>query len=407
MEFVEHIQPEVHDAFVKQHPLCNLLQSSSWGKVKENWGYELVGVYEQDTLIGSAMVLIKPLPLGFTMLYIPRGPIMDYENKELVCFFLANLKRWAKKKKCLFIKLDPEIHLRDTPSNQRDVPVYPNTTRILQNLKDAKAIHMGYTTFIEETIQPRFQSNVYPCENFEESLPRHTRRLIKDALKRNVQIVQGQEEYIDEFSRLVSLTEERKGVHLRNQEYFARLCEIYGKDTQIFLAGVDLEKLYQEYVKKAEEIEKEIQECPANAVKKMRRLEDMRASTKKDVEEFKAIFEEVGKQSGIIYISGVLSIQYGPVCEMLYAGMDQRFKKFMPQYYLYQENMKWAFAQGCRNCNMGGVEGTLDDGLTKFKDNFNPLINELIGEFDVPVNTLLYQASRFAYKLRKKTLNKG
>ena len=40
---------------------------------------------------------------------------------------------------------------------------------------------------------------------------------------------------------------------------------------------------------------------------------------------------------------------------------------------------------------MGGVEGSLDDGLTKFKDNFNPTINEMIGEFDIPVYPFMYR----------------
>ena len=48
----------------------------------------------------------------------------------------------------------------------------------------------------------------------------------------------------------------------------------------------------------------------------------------------------------------------------------------------YVENFKWAFERGCSWSNMGGVEGSLDDGLTKFKDNFNPTINEFIGEFE-------------------------
>lgn len=59
--------------------------------------------------------------------------------------------------------------------------------------------------------------------------------------------------------------------------------------------------------------------------------------------------------------------------------------KFMPQYKEYVENFNWAFDRGCLWSNMGGVEGSLDDGLTKFKDNFNPTINEMIGEFDIPV----------------------
>lgn len=82
--------------------------------------------------------------------------------------------------------------------------------------------------------------------------------------------------------------------------------------------------------------------------------------------------------------------------------LDKRFKKFMPQYKEYVENFKWTFDKGCIWSSMGGVEGTLDDGLTKFKDNFNPTINELIGEFDLPVNKMLYNLSQIAYKLLKK-----
>ena len=41
-----------------------------------------------------------------------------------------------------------------------------------------------------------------------------------------------------------------------------------------------------------------------------------------------------------IAIAGILSIQFGNTCEMLYAGMDERFKKFMPQYKEYVENFK-------------------------------------------------------------------
>ena len=51
--------------------------------------------------------------------------------------------------------------------------------------------------------------------------------------------------------------------------------------------------------------------------------------------------------------------------------------------------------------NMGGVEGSLDDGLTKFKSNFAPHIEEFIGEFNIPVNKVLYRVSNFVYELRK------
>jgi serine/alanine adding enzyme len=73
----------------------------------------------------------------------------------------------------------------------------------------------------------------------------------------------------------------------------------------------------------------------------------------------------------------------------------------MPQYKEYVENFKWAYERGCRFANMGGVEGSLDDGLTKFKDNFDPTINEFIGEFDLMVNPLLGPIALKAYNYLK------
>ena len=73
-----------------------------------------------------------------------------------------------------------------------------------------------------------------------------------------------------------------------------------------------------------------------------------------------------------------------------------------PQYLLYPIAFEDAFSSGASWANMGGVEGDLADGLSKFKSNFNPDIQELIGEFNIPVNGLLYKLSNFAYKLRKK-----
>ena len=49
--FIENIENEKHDEFVKNHPLCSLLQSSSWANIKDNWDHRIVGVYENDELV--------------------------------------------------------------------------------------------------------------------------------------------------------------------------------------------------------------------------------------------------------------------------------------------------------------------------------------------------------------------
>ena len=176
-QFHENMDAKKHDQFIKKQVLCNLLQSSDWAKVKENWDNEIIGVTCNDELVASAMVLIKKLPLGFTMMYTPRGPIMDYKNKDLVSFFMKEMKKWAKKKRCLFVKMDPAIHYKDYKIGETNVEINVDVETVLRNMKAANAIHQGFTTYIEESIQPRYQANVYAKDDFIETLPRHTRRL--------------------------------------------------------------------------------------------------------------------------------------------------------------------------------------------------------------------------------------
>lgn len=396
--FITGLDQSRFDGFVKNHPYNNLLQSYNWAKVKSNWDHVYTAVEDENgEIVAAGLLLIKKLPMGLAMGYLPRGPIMDYKNAELLSFYMENLKREAKKHHILFVKMDPAIHINDYISSERNDDRYPDTELYLKNFRDAGTIHQGYTVMIEESIQPRYQSVVYKTDDLDAAMPKHTKRLIKDADKRHVEIIHGGKELIDEFSRLVELTEARKGVALRNQEYFTHLLDVYGDDAVIFLAKCNLRQLHDEAADKIASLEKELAETPENAKKKRTRLNDQLNSTTKSLNEYEQMIAE-GMPEGEVAIAGILSIQYGDICEMLYAGMDERFKQFMPQYKEYVENFRWAFDRGCRLANMGGVEGTLDDGLTKFKDNFAPTINEFIGEFDLPVNTLLYKPSKIAYE---------
>ena len=91
--FFKDINQEKFDEFVKNHECCNLLQSYNWAKVKKNWDHMYTGVYKDNELVATGLVLIKRLPLSFCMYYLPRGPIMDYKDKELVQYYFDQLKK--------------------------------------------------------------------------------------------------------------------------------------------------------------------------------------------------------------------------------------------------------------------------------------------------------------------------
>lgn len=71
------------------HPL----QLWGWGEVKASghWRAERVGVYEDDTLVGLAQLLLRPLPGPLKSLaYVPRGPVAAPEKREEVLQALAS-----------------------------------------------------------------------------------------------------------------------------------------------------------------------------------------------------------------------------------------------------------------------------------------------------------------------------
>ena len=102
-EFIDDVAPSEHDAFVASHDLCNLLQSSSWAKVKDNWDHMIVGVREGGELVASALVLIKRVSARYCLFYIPRGPVLDYENIDLLSFFTERLMTMQCRKKMMIV----------------------------------------------------------------------------------------------------------------------------------------------------------------------------------------------------------------------------------------------------------------------------------------------------------------
>ena len=392
--FKTNIDAKTHDDFVKQSPLCNLLQSSNWAKIKDNWDSCITGVYQKDKLVASGLILIKHLPLSFTMMYIPRGPIMDYENKELVKFYLKELKKWAKTKHCLFISFDPAIKLREFDLDHKDKPDDQKALSIINNLQDNKAIYKGKTLKIEETIQPRFHMGLYYTDDLNSHLPKSTIKSCKAAIKRHVNVKVADHSEVEKFAKMIELTEKHKNVHLRNEEYFRKILDVYKEDATLYLADVNVNTYKKELEDSIQIANDTLQNETATNNAKNKALQTIKNSEK----ELIAINDLASKYPNDTIIAGGLMVGFGNTCEMLYAGRNDDFNSFRPQYYLYTKKIEHSFKQGYQYVNMGGIEGTLDDGLSKFKANFNPVIIEYVGEFDLPVMPLLYKLAKFAQK---------
>ncbi|MFY0998221.1 aminoacyltransferase [Streptococcus sp. AD045-1] len=396
------ISAQEHDDFVKASSQTNLLQSASWAKVKDNWDNERIGFYKNDQLVASASILIKPLPLGMTMLYIPRGPIMDYQNQELLQFVLTSLKKFAKTKKALFIKFDPSLFIVQAQIGE-DRKEQQETLDVIQNLQKAGAIWVGRTESLDETIQPRFQANIYKDNFSEELLSKSTRQAIRTARNKGIQVQFGGKELLDDFSALMKKTENRKSIHLRGQDYYQKLLDTYPEHSYITLASIDLNERLESLQAQKVKAEKEASKFTEKT--KPGKIENNKQEQKRLQEEMNFLSEKIAQGTTNVPLSGTLVLEYGATSENIYAGMDEEYRRYQPALLTWYETAKHAFDRGADWQNMGGVENDLDGGLYHFKSKFNPTIEEFVGEFNLPTNPL-YHLSNLAYTLRKKFRSK-
>ena len=396
------ISVQEHDDFVKQSSQTNLLQSASWAKVKDNWDNERIGFYKNNQLVASASILIKPLPLSMTMLYIPRGPIMDYQDQELLHFVLTSLKKFAKTKKALFIKFDPSLFLVQNQSGEERQD-NPKTLDLINNLKKAGAIWLGRTELLDETIQPRFQANIYKDNFSEELLSKSTRQAIRTARNKGIQVQFGGSELLDDFSALMKKTENRKSVHLRGQDYYQKLLDTYPEHSYITLASINLNERLESLQVQKSKAEKEASKFTEKT--KPGKIENNKQEQKRLQEEMDFLAEKMTQGAITVPLSGTLVLEYGTTSENIYAGMDEEYRRYQPAILTWYETAKHAFERGANWQNMGGVENDLDGGLYHFKSKFNPTIEEYAGEFNLPTNPL-YHLSNIAYTLRKKFRSK-
>ena len=390
-----------YDDFVKEHPMVNLLQSSAWEKVKSDWNHERLGVYEGKTLLAVASILIKSLPLGYKMFYIPRGPILDYRNTELLKFVLQSIKSYARSKRAIFVTFDPSICLSQSLINPEKTE-FPENLAIIDSLQQMGVRWSGKTEEMDDTIQPRIQAKIYK-ENFkEDKLSKSTKQAIRTAQNKGVEVQFGGTELLEPFSFLMKKTEKRKEIHLRNEVYYKKLLDNFKDKAYITLATLDVSKRSQELeeqLAKNRALEETFTESTRTS-----KVEAQKKEKERLLEELTFLQEYIDAGQAKVPLAATLSLEFGNTSVNLYAGMDDGFKRYNAPILTWYETARYAFERGMVWQNLGGVENSLNGGLYHFKEKFNPTIEEYLGEFTMPIHPL-YPLLRLALNFRK-TLRK-
>jgi len=96
------LTPQAWDLFISNHPEAHILQTRSWGDLKSAFGWK--PKYVQVGELG-ALILFRRLPLGFSVGYIPRGPVGNGRWAD----FWPEVDQLCRKEQAIFLRVEPNV----------------------------------------------------------------------------------------------------------------------------------------------------------------------------------------------------------------------------------------------------------------------------------------------------------
>ena len=397
-----------YDNFVKNHKTkSHFLQSYSWGefsKLKKNLTPYYMGLIDSNKkIVATALLLQKKLPMKLSYFYSPRGFVMDYENKEIVQEMTKKIINFAKSKKAIFVKIDPDIIINDINYLNESKELNYDWKEIFNSLKKAGFKHMGFTKNFE-TMQPRYSFRVdltQSIEDIENHFSKTTKQRINKSQKLNTIVEIGTEKDIKEFYHLMTLTETRKDFVSYNLDYYETLYEIFNGNKNskatLFLGKVDIDKTLEAFEKTLKNINNQISILPIDnlsksAKNKLNELTRQKDHTKEQIKKFEKYKEQYGN---LVTLSAHMIIEYGDKAWVLYAGNHNILTDTYVNYNTYYEHLLYCKKEGLKIYDQFGTIGDLSKdnpriGLHEFKKKFGGDYVEFIGEFDYIINKPMY-----------------
>ena len=110
---VRAISGKEHLGLLASRPSASFLQCPSWGLVKREWRSESIGWYdEQGTLVGAGLVLYRQIPkVAKFLAYLPEGPVIDWAADDLEGW-LRPMVDHLKAQGAFGVKMGPPVALR-------------------------------------------------------------------------------------------------------------------------------------------------------------------------------------------------------------------------------------------------------------------------------------------------------
>lgn len=400
MEFITQIQCEEFDNFVLNHPYCHYMKTSAWANYKASTDHmspHYVGIKKDNQLLATALILEKKTLLTHYF-YIPWGFCCDYEDKELLNFFLTSLKNYSMKHHVDFLRTDFNVERVHHELDGRLINDGFSHEFVTELLVQEGFTHKGYGYAYNGSWVNRFTLIINLNQPLDELVSQFEKRKqghIKSMPSQGLSTRVGTKDdlkYVALFEKHLS---RKQGFKPKPVSYFEKIIDHLQEKAVIYITELDinqycsgLEALLQTKQIKSDKVATEIKQQEYNQGLKWK------AQYGDRVVLAAGIFARIQTQAWDLYI---YSNKHFP---MLRAS--DSFHMFA------MEDMK---NHGVLHYDMVGFSGVTDKkdpyfGLYKYKSSFNPRFVEYIGEFDYIINPRKYQTfkkvTRLISRVKKK-----
>ena len=408
MNFQEITEKEYRE-FWEEHPLQTFLSSPEISKLREKqgWNTVYVGVKDNKKIIAATMLLSHKRHFGKYEFYSPRGYLLDFHNKELVDFFTKELKQYMKDRKGYIFRVDPYLIYRERDIDGNIVEDGEDNRDVVKQLEE-----LGFKKVsIEDTEQVIWMFSLNLEGKTEEEILKemkpNTRNQIKKTEKFGINVKEISYDELDRFHHIMVETGERKDFKVRSLSYFQEMYQLFHDQNEVkfFITEMNL-KEYTEELEKEKEEKKEklnsLSDAKYNDGAKKNLTNEIEAFDKR-IKESKEIMEKTGKD--IITLSGSMFMLIQPEIIYLSSGNYEEYMKYNSQYLIQWELIKYGIENGFKKHNFYGIPANINEhpkdyGIYEFKRGFNGYVEELIGEYELPL-TWHYQLMKIIHKIKK------
>lgn len=415
--FWRNLTDEELDAFSSSIKEGNFQQTSHMKHLEllnyPNAQVSIVGVVDKDDVVLAATEIIFVHTKFGVMGNIWCGPLCDPNNKPLLQAMSDAIYACAKRVKAYCVQCVPnDVYMkRDSFGNPDGDP----NSQGVENYKDLhwehKGFDRGYGGVLCRWMYVKDLTGISNEQELVQSFSKNTKRNVKIAQKSCVQVRQLKRDELSIFHDICGLSSERQGFKNRTESYSRNFYDSYGDLAHFMVAEIHLDKYLQVWEDKLQDARKEITQLEPEeqqgtlSDKRANRLKTARQNEQASLKRIENAKEYIQEDGTVVPVAAALFVADSHELVYLMSGSNDKYAKFYAPTALQAWAMNWCIEHGLTRYNFYGISGYFDNendpghGVLEFKQGFNGNVEEMFGEFTLPVKPLQYKMKKFVYKI--------